>query len=447
MDKKTQNLSVTLSHFSPLGIVFTSQKGAYWYDVAAAVLGSFFVPFSVARISYSNNGYSTIYAVTLAAGLLLLMLPLVVRSRSTEISFLSTTRQIIGIPGKKLPLQFCDAERFQLSVKTEKCSLILCLKKGESVTLFDDYPLNLALRVAVRIAQMVQVPITNDKGRPVKQKVDADWTLPYRLPSGRFPLEYLLLSASFAGAISILTSYRLGNIFLLDVAPKWLFLPVLAFPGSQLLKNIHQNRGYFDAVKILAVCFVIFTGFIIWSVVEPAITYVALIPGLIIMILLINTYVERKKTGLWLVPGFCASILCVGFALFASYTFHSFFLLDASVVDHIRLSAMTGSDVTIEYPNDVKTFLDAVQTSALHRSDIEPRSGNLHAHLVRPAGRDYFLDLYREGTGNRAIVVGRLSCAWFKGTLFLATLSSGSADRVLMSAGGLHVYWPPGYMK
>lgn len=447
MDRKIQNLSVTLSHFSPLGIVFTSQKGAYWYDIAAAVFGSFLVPFSVTRISYSKTGFSTMNGAMLSAGLLLVVIPLILRARSTEVSFLSTTRQIIGILGTKLPIQFCDADRFQLSVKTEKCFLTLFLKNGASVILFDDYPLNLALRVGIRIAEMVQVPITNEKGRPVKKNTDTDWTLPYQLPSGRFPLEYLLLSASFAGAIGILMSYRFGTIFLFDVAPKWLFLPVLAFPGSQLLKNIHQNRGYFDAVKILVVCFIIFTGFIIWSVVEPAITYVGLIPGLIITVLLINTYVERKNTGLWLVPGLGAITLCIGFALFASYSFHSFFLLDASVVDHIQLTANPGTDIKLEYPNDIKTFLDAVQTSILHRSDIEPRSGNLYAHMVRPAGRDYFLDLYREGAGNRAIVVGRLSCTWFKGTLFLATISSGSADNALISAGGFHAYWPPGYRK
>ncbi|MGB3977233.1 MAG: hypothetical protein WBM02_04870 [bacterium] len=440
MIKKTRVLSVTLSHFSPLGIIFTSQKGAYWYDITAAVLGSFLIPFSVNAICFSSIGLMTGQTVVLGVGLLLVAIPLIVRGRSTEISFLSATREIVGIPGKKSSLFFTDVDRLQLFLRQDKCSLAVIFKNDESIVLFDDYPLNLALRVAAHLGQLLEIPVTNHRGKSIRHAIDIDWTLPCRLPSGWFPLEYLLFSAAFSSGICMLLSTNFDNIFLFDVAPKWLFLPVLAFPAGQLLKNIHHSRGYFDAVKFLTFFFILCLGFILWSSIEPAITFLGLVPGAITLFFLINNYTERKKSGFWLLPGLSVILLSFGFSIFVSYHYHSFFLLDASVVSHIQITLGSENTVTLEYPSDIRLFLDAVQNSSLYRSGAELRSASLNAHIVRPAGRDYFIELYRECDG-RIAVVGRLSCTWFNGSLFLATLNSVTADKLLMSIKGI---WPPG---
>ena len=442
MLKKLNVPSVTLSHFSPLGIIFTSRKGAYWYDITVAVIGSILVPFSVNRLCLTNSSYTAGTLGVLCVGLMLMIVPLVIRGRSAEISFLSATRQIIGVSKSSPPLFFSDVYRLQLHLTQDKCSLTVFFKNDVSIVLFNDFPLNLALRIGVHLGKLLEIPVTNQNGKPIRHGIEIDWTLPYQLPSGWFPLEYTLFSIAYASGISIMLSYNLHSIFLFDVAPKWLFMPVLSFPASQLLKNVHHNRNYYDAAKLLAFFILLCIGFIIWSSMEPAITFLGLMPGAILLFFLLVNYSERKKIGLLLLPGIVVLLFSIVFSVFVSYHYHSFFLLDASVIDQIHITRSAESTVTLEYPSDIKLFLGALQDSNLYRSSSEPRSASLNAHIVRPAGRDYFIELHREGMGSKAGVVGRLSCKWFKGPLFLATINSVSADTTLESFYGV---WPPGY--
>ncbi|HPQ40785.1 MAG TPA: hypothetical protein PLV45_10465, partial [bacterium] len=175
------------------------------------------------------------------AALILLGCILFIRSRAPEIVINDPRRQILGIPGSLHPIGFADVDRLFIDRNEGFWRIFLVLKDGKQIMLAYGLPLNIARKVALQAADMIGVPLLGDLGQELRKPVYLDWTLPYRMPSGRFPLEYLLLAAALAASVVMVAGIDVGSIFHAELAPKWMFLLAIAFPGGQLLANIEDN--------------------------------------------------------------------------------------------------------------------------------------------------------------------------------------------------------------
>jgi len=390
----------------------------------------------------SINVFSTI---SFLIGLTLLTGLLSFRMKAPEVSFLSATRQIVGIPGHHIPLRFSDVERFVLSCRLDRWEISMFLKSGENFVLLNDYPLNMAIRIASKLGTIVAVPVLGDRGVSLKKNLDIDWTLPYKLPSGRFQLEYILLAASLAGTIGVLLIFHLGGLFMLDVAPKWLLLLSMAFPSGQMLTNIQENRGFKTASLVLYFFILFFIVLALWSAYEPASTFLGLIPVAVAGLLILNAWIEGRKMRLWLLLGVVCLIPGLVFVIFSSYQFHSFFRLDPAVVEYVDFKWSNDQGSRTEYPNEIRELLEGLQDVELQKSRLEPRSEPVHLTLYRPAGRDYYIELHREGMGTRTKASYQLSCSFMNVKIHLGTVSSNSLDNVLMSIDSTYGRWPPRY--
>lgn len=436
---------VTLSFFSPVGIVFTSRLGASWQWITLGVITSFLTIFFGVDLTlnmYIGSGWAVF--IFLAAAISLSIV-LIVRSRASEIIIHDPKRQIIGIPGQMHPIGYSEVDRLFIDRNEGFWRIFLVLKNGDQVMLAHGFPLNLARKTALQAAEMIGVPLLGDLGQVLRKPANLDWNLPYRLPSGRFPLEYLILAAALAGSIIMVAGISIGSIFHAELAPKWMFLLAIAFPGGQLLANVEEYRGFKTAVSVLGAFFIFIYMLTVLSFVEPASFFLALIPAAVAFLMLIIAYTERRRMLPWLLLAIICVVPGAWFALFSSYQHHIFFNLDPAVIESIDIQMHDGRDVVFESPSDIRNIIRALHSGEIKRSALEPKSQSLAVTINRPAGRNYYIELRREGTGSKVIASYRLACDFLGLKFPLGLMASNTAEKVLLAASSTQAVWPPGY--
>jgi len=436
---------VTLSFFSPVGIVYTSRAGASWQFITAGVIASFMAIFGAVDLTLDLFGSGGRALFVMLAGLLALLFVLFIRSRATEISILDPKRQIVGVPDQPHSLGYSEVDRIFIDSQEGLWRIFMALKDGRQIMLAHGLPLNIARKAALQTAGMVNVPLLGDQGQSVKRPVNLDWSLPYRMPSGRFPLEYLLLAAALAATVCMVAGINIGSIFHVEMAPKWMFLLAIAFPGGQLLADVDENRGFSSAVAVLSVFMVMIYIITLLGFCEPASFFLALIPAAVALLLLFIAYTERRR----MLPWILLAIVCVlpGFwiALFASYQHHRFFRLDPAVVESVQVEKNDGHTVIFESPPEIRAMLRALHRAGIKTELLEPQSASLMLTINRPAGRNYYCALHREGSGSNTIAAYRLYCNLWGMKFPLGLMGSAVADKALLAANSTQAIWPPGY--
>ncbi|MCD4652997.1 hypothetical protein K8T06_03580 [bacterium] len=442
-DQNRKKLPVTLSFFSPVGIVFTSMQGSNWTSILTGIICSFMLVFGAADLTMVSICSKVMAFCLIVFGVLGLAWILYYRSLSYEISILDPSRQILGIPGRQYPLPFSDIDHVFLKENEGKWQIFLCLKSNENIRLAHGFPLNIAHKTAVNASEMIGIPLRDDRGKLIQKTTETDWILPTKLPSGTFPLEYILLAGILAASVAIVAGIQLGSIFDADMAPKWMLLLAIAFPAGQLLTNIQENRGFHFAVAVFFTLLFFAYGIVVLSAFEPALSFLGLIPTCVSFFLLLNAYVERRKILPWAILAFICILPGFWITLFASYNYHAFFKLDSAVVEYVQLDEDRSS--IIESPSEIRGVLRALKNCKLKRTTQDPVSTSLRLIIHRPAGRDYIADLQIEGVGDRSKGVCKLYCD-FRGLDFpLGQLTSDNMDRALQNVSSLHGYWPPRY--
>ncbi len=443
--KEFRSCKVTLSHFSPLGIVFTSRSGAFAYQVALGAIGTFATILGMADVIIGITGSRFAAIVVLTAGLILISSILFLRWHAPEISFIAATRRIVGLAGHQLPVPFQEIAKVIVLNNEDVWQIVLVLKSGESIILVDDYPLNIAIRVATRIGSLASVPVRGDRDHVIRSTGDREWELPYALPSAQFPMEYLLIAGSLAGAVSVLLTFKSAGVFTPEGAARWLCLPAFAIPGGRILSNLQENRGFQCALRALIFGLVFFVVVPVWSLWEPAMTFWGLIPVFMAAPLLVSAYLEKRRMRIR--ASLAAMIIIPGliFSFFISYHYHSFFAMDPAFVETVAFEWGDGRQMKTAYPYEVQSILRALQKGQVQRTSFELWSEDVNVEIVRPAGRDYRLTLHREGKGSRTQAVYRLYCIIMNRPVFLGTVASGMMDDALESVDSLTGYWPPGY--
>lgn len=445
MPTEFRHCKVTLSHFSPLGVVFTSRAGSLPWQVTLAAAGSFATVFGLIDLFSGLSGSPMIAAIAFFLGAGSAGWILYLRCRAPEISLIASSRMIRCAPGGKNPISFSEISQGCIRPIRDKWAVELALKSGSKITLVDDYPLNLAVRIATGIGSLLGVPILGEKGNAIKLTAAGDWKLPYQLPSGRFPIEYLLMAGSLAAAIAVAFLIRIGSMFSIENAARWILMAVLAIPGARLISHIQDGKGIRSAVIILSLFLPVFVLLTLWSLVEPVMTFWGLIISVISAWLLIHSILDKRNQRLWIMAGSIGAAAGLIFSGYVSFHYHSFFNMDPSFVGSIRFSWEDGREMKTEYPFVIRNILEILQSGRVRRESLEPASVNISVEVNRPAGKTYFMELNREGKGSRTQAVYHLSCSSPSGRLYLGTVASREMDTALASVDALSGYWPPGY--
>lgn len=368
------------------------------------------------------------------------------RSRAFEISFLDPSRKIVGVPGYPYPLSFSDTDHFQLTHASDCWRLYMHLKNGDKVPLVFGAPLSFTRKTAIHTARLLGCSLLSDDGSEVEYNRDeVDWQKPHRIPSGTYPLEYLFLSAVLAATVGLILDYNMSTIFHSDIAPKWMLLLAIAFPGGQLITNFQEYRGFRAAtIVMLGLLSVVYLATIV-SQVEPAMTFLGLIPATVLIMLFINAYVERRKLLPWAIV--TAVVVLCGFSLslVTSYNFHTFFRLDPVVVTSIDVSSTPDTTQSLTKPADIRGVVRAIKTGKIQRNMYQPVSQSVTFYLKRPVGRSYNIVVFREGSGRQQHAVCRLYCDFLGVNLPLGRLASQDMNNALNQIGTLHGVWPPEY--
>ncbi|MBN1295951.1 hypothetical protein JXA80_04165 [bacterium] len=442
---ESRRLPVTLSFFSPVGIVFTFREGMSLLSIGVAIVGTFIAILGLTDIITGIPGNTGLAIVMFITGSMVLGRVVFVRSRATEISILDPRRQITGIPGIPYPVGFSDIDRLFLDQADNAWRIFMVMKDGRQIILVHGYPLNLARKIALHTAHLIGVPVLGDHGQILPKSTHLDWSLHCRMPRGLFPLEYLLLAASLAASVVIVAGINLNSIFHPELAPKWMLLLALAIPGGHLISSIQEYRGFKWA---FALCCLFFSGLVMLTVLglnEPASVCVALIPAGVVVMLTIVAYTERKRIIFWIIMCLVFSVPGFGMAVFASYQYHTFFNLDPAVIQSVDVTLDTGRRLAFSAPNDIRGLIRALQKGSIRIDRINPRSAELKLAINRPAGRDFYIELFREGAGNRTQAVYRLSCEFFGFRYPLGLVASSDMEHALSAEKAVWAIWPPRY--
>jgi len=443
--QQKKKLPITISFFSPVGIVFTSIQGSYWIYILTGMACSFLMMLGLTDLTAAFLHSKSVAALFFIVGLAGLSWILYYRSKASEIMILDPSRQLTGIPGERFPLSFSDVSHFVLKQIDGDLEIFLYLKDKRQIRIAYGFPLNITYKVAIHAAKMVGVSVKDEEGVEIQHSVDIDWKLPSRLPSGQFPLEYLVLSSILAAFIVIVAFINLGSIFHLDIAPKWMLLLAISFPASQLLTNIRDNRGFKTACVVFALILSGIYGITVLSLLEPASSFFGLIPAGVVFLFLINAWVERKKLLPWILLAILCGLPGCGITLFASYQFHIFFRLDPAVVSTVQLDQGGEHMSEIISPNEIGSILKTLQKAELKKQILSPSSSELELVFNRPAGRNYKVKLKKEGIVQSSQAVYKLYCDLGGMDFPLGQMTSHEMSASLQDISSLYGYWPPGY--
>ncbi|MBN1879303.1 hypothetical protein JW823_04255 [bacterium] len=445
MPKELRNCKVTPSYFSSSGIVLTSRRGAWPHQVAIAAVGVFAAELGLIGIGTGVIGSPLVSFGVFIIGAVFAMGIWNLRRLAPEISILPVSRQILGVSGRKDPISFSEVRTVFILNNNDLWGIVLTLRNGEKIPLVNDYPLNVAIRVATGIGRLLSVPVLGDRGNPVRIDFDSGWTLPYPAPSGRFPLEYLMVAGSLAGSVGIALLIRCGGILSAEIVSKWILLLAIAIPGGLLISRIQENKGFEYASILLTINLLIITLLTFWGLIEPPVTFWGLIPAVISALLAAEAIHERRPLKIRLIVFGAIMFFGLFFALTGSYCYHSFFSMDPSFVERMNFEWEDGRLMQTEYPYQIQHLLQVLQSGDVRRKIMEPQSSRVRFDIIRPAGRNYFMLLHREGKGTRTQAVYDLYCTYFGKGFYLGTLASHGMDTAFQSADSLSGYWPPGY--
>jgi hypothetical protein len=445
MPEIIRNILVTVRHFSPLKIVFGSQKGLLWHHRLSAISGSFITVYCMSLLFAPHGEMKFILTLFLLIGVALLTAPIVIRYRSGDISFLASTRQITGLPNVTTPVQFSDVSALELAASGTLCQLNIVLRSKARLNLFSGYPVYAAIRIASHLSDMIDAPVKNDKGHPVKKVKDNNWNLPCSFPSGKFPFHLILFGAAFGGAGAVVTFFQPQNTLLFDVIPKILFSPILAVSASAMLMTIYHKIGFLKAVWSLIGLVLLTNAVTIWSFVEPGMTVSGVLVLCTALFLLLKSVLDSVPLRVWLPV--CLFVAFVGllFTVFVSLSYHSFFSLTPARVNRILVKTTSVSEDIVTDPEHIQNILKTLQSAELYRFSEDIPSKKITLRCVHESGRMYYVKLHQEERGSRARIVFELSVSFFRWKLYLGKLSSSSGILAFHSTGSLYGFWPPGY--
>ncbi|HPQ42382.1 MAG TPA: hypothetical protein PLV45_18565, partial [bacterium] len=205
------------------------------------------------------------------------------------------------------------------------------------------------------------------------------------------------------------------------------------------------NRGFKSALSVLGLFFLLIYGVSLLGFTEPASFFLALIPAAVAFLLMIIAYTERRRMVIWIVIAAICVIPGTWMALFSAYHHHVFFKLDPAVVESIEMRWNDGRRMNFVSPGDIRTLMRALQMGDIKQTEMTPRSETVFLVINRPAGRDYFVEMFREGSGSRAVTAYRLYCNAWSFHFPLGLMASEMTDKVLRSTGTTQAIWPPGY--
>ena len=388
-------------------------------------------------------------------GLFFVLISWIIRRQSWEITFDGDTRMIYGLPGTRGGIPYRDVQAILMSVKPGRntWSLELELKNSSVLMIVKAYPLDLGLSLGNHLSFILARPFVVPNTLPQPKLETVNWVLPYQMPTGRYPVEWLVLAAGLAALIAMLTSVinvQNLDLFSIYLLPRWLFIAVFVFPGSILASDVQQQYGVTSGMKV---SILISVGIVLLSwvaMIWPELALTALIPGIFMGLLVLASATKRRQHwGIWVTVGV---ILVFGIVVaFKSVSaLYAIRHLDPGVVEKIEISApgkMFGygrKKIIIDKPEIIRTLVYSIRDAELKLSEFDQTTDDLFFEFIRPFGTNLILKIHEE-----KVPMGSAAAAGIEGSILgkkvtWANLRSPVLDFLLLELSDKDQFWPPG---
>jgi hypothetical protein len=449
--KRHPPVPLAITQISSHQIVLTSTRDAALPVRFLAVSGSFLTVLGILQGLNPQNNAALSGISLILLGLACIFLSGKLRHGAYEIYVNGDARLIAGLKNFPENLEFSRilSIALQPEPRSNLWGLELEIDGIAPVTLVKDYPFELVMFLGSHLSYLIARPFKLPRTISTNQIPPVKWTLPYKAPVLRFPLEWGLISAGLAAFVALLLDFNSLNFASFLFWPKWVSVLLVTLAGTQPVSSAYLRYGLRAGANSCAgaILLVILVAWI--ALVYPAPVLLGLIPGICILLISIPAIIRKKHFIPWIASGVALVFAGIPFSYECISTFHYVRTLDPGIIEKIEISNhptdgnAAPRNWIIERPEEIRSFMKQIHDLTPQKNDRIPRSGFLDARISRPLGKPLRLKLQHQGAGMSAIAVADMRDSYLGFEVDLGSLASAEMDAFLFELSSNYEFWPP----